>query len=329
MTRRARTKDSLLTRIGRRLTKDGDGLLALLVASAAFVVAFLDVFGNDIVGPDGLTGAILFVLALLAATLLRDRQTAKAMADQGVAVRQVDVYAADQERLDASRMTKTWEFRGGIGDVLRTVTLPACVEASADTSLSIRLEILDPADEALCDAYAKHRSLLVPGAEKEHWTAARAHEELLATIFAACWYRQQHRSLDIRVGLSAVLHTICWDRADDRLIVSEDGKPGYALVIDQDKPYYGVFSSDMASSFRRTRELPIADTATLPLPTRLRGAQVRAVFDRLGIDVARYDERGLVEIGRMALVENETALSALRARTTGRRHPDPQLSVRR
>jgi hypothetical protein len=323
MARRARTTDSLVTRVGRRLTKDGDGLLALLVAAAVGVLAVLDVLGTD-----QLNAAILLVLALLAATLLRDRQSAKEMAAEGAAVRQVDAYAAAQERLNACLRTQSWEFRGGIGDVLRAVTLPTCVEASADSSLSVRLEILDPDDKALCEAYAKHRALLVAGAEKDRWTAERTREEVLATIFAACWYRKQHRSLDIRVGLSSVLNTICWDRADDRLIITEDGKPGYALVIDQDKPYYGAFSSEMASSFRRTRELPIAKTEALQLPPRLRGAHVQAVFETLGLDVARYDERALVEIGRMALKDNETALSALRARTTRRSDPDPVLAIR-
>jgi hypothetical protein len=64
--RRARTTDGLVTRLGRRITKDGDGLLALLVGFGAFVLAVLDVLGNDVVGPDVLSAAILFVLALLA-----------------------------------------------------------------------------------------------------------------------------------------------------------------------------------------------------------------------------------------------------------------------
>lgn len=327
MTRRARTKASVVTRFGRRLRKDGEGLLALVIAGAAALLTLLDVLGIELVGPGGLDGAILVVLGLLAFTLLRDRQSAMAMAEQGVAVRQVDAYVAAQERYNACLRTKTWEFRGGIGDVLRNATMPACVEASAETSFGMRLEILDPADAALCEAYAKHRALLVSGAAKRRWTPERVREELLATIFAACWYRQQHRSLDIRVGLASVLHTICWDRAEDRLIVTEEGKEGYALVVDQDKPWYGGFASDMASSFRRTRELPVAATAMLELPAKLRGAHVAAVFEALGIDVAGYDERGLVEIARMALAENETALSMLRARVTRRRDPDPELIV--
>jgi hypothetical protein len=73
----------------------------------------------------------------------------------------------------------------------------------------------------------------------------------------------------------------------------------------------------MTTSFRRARELAVADTADLPLPARLRGDHVAAVFARLGIDVTDLDERTLVEIARAALTENETALSRLRARATG------------
>lgn len=327
MARRARTKDSLVTRLGRAISKNADGLLALLIAAVVGTLTVIDLFGNDIVSPDVLSAAILAVLALLAFTLLRDRQAAKAQAEQGAAVRQVDAYDADQERLSACRTTKKWEFRGGIGDVLRAATLPTFVEANTAARLELRLEILDPDDPALRLAYAKYRALAATGAEKGRWTADRTRDEVLATIFAACWYRQQHRSLDIRVGLSAALHTIRWEAADDLLIISEEAKAGYALVVDAAKPYYDAFTSDMTTSFRRARELPIAATATLPLPAKLRGAEVKAVFDTLGIDVGGYDDRGLVEIARMALKENESVLSVLRARTVGGK--DPAMTLRR
>jgi hypothetical protein len=158
---------------------------------------------------------------------------------QGAAVRQIDGIDADQQRYNACLSTKSWEFRGGIGDVLRTATLPAYVEANVDARLVMRLEILDPTDTPLCEAYARHRALL-DGARADEWSAQRVREELLATVFAACWYRRQHRSLDIRVGLSSVLHTIRWEAADDVLIVSEEGKAGYALVIEESKPYYDL-----------------------------------------------------------------------------------------
>ncbi|MGQ0574637.1 MAG: hypothetical protein ACT4RN_10605 [Pseudonocardia sp.] len=321
MARRARTTESLVTRLGRRITKDGDGLLALLVGFGAFVLAVLDIVGDDVVGQDVLSAAILFVLALLAATLLRDRRSAKELVAQGAAVLQVDSYDADQQRFNACLSTKSWEFRGGIGDVLRAATLPAYVEANAAARLDLRAEILDPGDGALCAAYARHRALLAAGrgvaAKDTEWTAQRVREELLATIFAACWYRQQHLSLDIRIGLSSVLHTLRWEAADDVLIVSEEGKSGYALVIEESKPYYDAFTSDMTTSFRRARELPVGDTADLALPQRLRGEHVAAVFARLGLDVEDLDERGLVEIARLALAENESFRSRLRSRTVG------------
>jgi len=307
---RVRGQGSLVSRLGRRITTDGDGLLALLVGLGACLLAVLDVVGASLVTPEVLSAAILFVLALLATTLLRDRRSAKALVDQVAAVRQVDAYDAERLRFEACRTTKSWEFRGAIGEVLRTATLPAYVEAKAAARLDLRIEILDPDDRALCEAYAKHRTLL--GGQ---WNAQRVREELLATVFAACWYRQQHRSLDIRVGLASVLHTIRWEAADDVLIVGEEGKTGYALVIESDKPYYDAFTSDMATSFRRARELPVAASAQVELPDRLRGSEVREVFTALGLDVADLDDRGLVEIGRLALREQESALSALRART--------------
>lgn len=319
---KGRKGEGRLSKSARWLTRNGDGLLALLVASAVGILAILDVLGSD-----QLNAAILLVLALLATTLLRDRQRAKRLAAEGAAVRQVDAFDANQERVMACLTTRSWEYRGAIGDVLRKVTLPACVEASSEADLSVRIEILDPDDEALCSAYAQHRALLATGAERDDWTVQRTREEVLATVFAACWYRHQHRSLDIRVGLSSVLHTLCWDRSTDRMIITQDGSAGYALIFDKDRPYFDAFGSELTHSFLRTRQLPINETGNVPLPAKLRGADIRAVFERLGIDVGAYADRDLVEIGRSALKENETNLSALRARVA-RNNPDPVLDVR-
>lgn len=113
---KGRKGEGRLTRFARWLTRNGDGRLALLVATAVGILAILDVLGSD-----QLNAAILLVLALLATTLLRDRQRAKRLAAEGAAVRQVDAFDANQERVMACLTTRSWEYRGAIGDVLRKV----------------------------------------------------------------------------------------------------------------------------------------------------------------------------------------------------------------
>src|SRR5262245_8983 len=64
------------------LGRDADGVLVLLIAATVGILAVLDVFGAGVLGVDTVNAAILLVLALLAATLLKDRQSAsKALTD--------------------------------------------------------------------------------------------------------------------------------------------------------------------------------------------------------------------------------------------------------
>ncbi len=188
-----------MVRFTRWLRANADGVVALLVAATVGVLAILDVLGAEQVN-----AAILLVLALLAVTLLKDRQSAsKALADT-LAVRQLSGVEVGQEHAEARRHTEQWIFKGGTGTYLRAVTLKECVENARreQRPLRMQLEIIDPTDDALCTAYARFRSSLTPGPDGtgEMWTFERTRKESFATVLAACWYSQRFTFLTIEVG---------------------------------------------------------------------------------------------------------------------------------
>jgi hypothetical protein len=177
------------------IVRNVDGLVALLIAALIAVLAWVDVAGANEVN-----GATLLVLAVLAATLLRDRSRAELLEhDLRTAVRQTgpvlaglperldrvaelgDVVAAARRALDemsmvrvlsgreighalaeARRDTDRWIFKGGTGTYLRAVTLPECVENARreNRTLLMRLEIVDPTNADLCDRYARFQRSL-------------------------------------------------------------------------------------------------------------------------------------------------------------------------
>jgi hypothetical protein len=177
------------------IVRNVDGLVALLLAALIAVLAWVDVAGANEVN-----GATLLVLAVLAATLLRDRSRAELLEhDLRTAVRQTgpvlaglperldrvaelgDVVAAARRALDemsmvrvlsgreighalaeARRDTDRWIFKGGTGTYLRAVTLPECVENARreNRTLLMRLEIVDPTNADLCDRYARFQRSL-------------------------------------------------------------------------------------------------------------------------------------------------------------------------
>ncbi|MGH3900056.1 MAG: hypothetical protein ACRDTA_17810, partial [Pseudonocardiaceae bacterium] len=172
-------------RFTRWLRANADGVVALLVAATVGVLAVLDVLGAETIN-----AAILLVLALLAVTLLKDRQSAsKALADT-FAVRQLNAVEVGQEHAEARRHTEQWVFKGGTGTYLRAVTLRECIEHARRQGrpLRMQLEVIDPTDDALCTEYAQFRSSLAPGPDGtgETWTFERTRKESFATVLAAC-----------------------------------------------------------------------------------------------------------------------------------------------
>lgn len=91
----------------RWLIANVDAVVALLIAVTVGILSVLDVLGTE-----KINAAILLVLALLATTLLQDRQSAsKAQADTS-AVRQLSSVEIDQELAAARRHTDQWIYKG-------------------------------------------------------------------------------------------------------------------------------------------------------------------------------------------------------------------------
>lgn len=285
----------------RWISRNADGVLALLIAATVGILAVLDVFGTNVLGPDTINAAVLLVLALLAATLLKDRQSAsKALTDTTTA-RQLRGAEVSQELAEARRQTDQWIFKGGTGTYLRAVTLKECVENARTEKrpLRMQLEIIDPADEALCKTYAQFRSSLTPGPDGtgEPWTFERTRKEAFATILAACWYRQRFTFLMIDVGLSSVMTTFRWDLSSRCVIMTQEDPAGPALMFDRDKPYYRAYSRELMASFNQARRVPIDKASDLVLSEEPTVEETRKLFSTLTLELpGSYTDRDVSEL---------------------------------
>jgi hypothetical protein len=283
------------------LRRNADGVLALLIAATVGVLAMLDVFGTNVLGADTINAAILLVLALLAATLLKDRQSAtKALTDTTTA-RQLRGAEVGQELQEACRQTDQWIFKGGTGTYLRAVTLKECVENARREKrpLRMQLEIIDPADETLCKAYTQFRSSLTPGPDGtgEPWTVERTRKEAFATVLAACWYRQHFAFLTIDVGLSSIMTTFRWDLSSRCLIMTQEDPAGPSLMFDKDKPYYRAYSRELMASFKQARPVLVDKAKDLTLSEEPTIAETRKLFSALNLDLPRsYNDDDVSEI---------------------------------
>ncbi|SRR5216683_210192 len=183
-----------MKRLSTWLTRNADGVIALVLS---VVIGILEL--AHIVGTKYTEAATLLILALLAATLLRDRereesggrQVAGLLRDAADVLGQMPsrdrlqellgTIASMRKALDDASMVRTlngsevtdahsaarqgtdmWVFKGGTGTYIRAVTLPGCVDSARRErrTLKVQLEIIDPTDEEVCRRYADFRRSL-------------------------------------------------------------------------------------------------------------------------------------------------------------------------
>jgi hypothetical protein len=285
-----------MIRFTKWLRANAEGVLALLIAVTVGVLAILDVLGTQ-----SINAAILLVLALIAATLLKDRQSAsKALAD-AVAVRQLSGVQVGQNYAEARRHTEQWTFKGGTGTYLRAVTLKECVENARreQRPLRMQLEIIDPTNDALCTEYARFRSSLAPGPDGtgETWTFERTRKESFATVLAACWYRQRFNFLTIEIGLAKVMSTFRWDVSAHSVIMTQDDPSDPALMFAKGSPYYRAYSRELVASFRQTRRVDLDKASELQLSEEPTIEEIRKLFSMLELELPRsFTDRDVADI---------------------------------
>jgi hypothetical protein len=318
------------------LNKYGDSALALVLAIGVGILTLA-----DIVGPNDVSGAILLTLALVATSSLRNRTREEAMddklhnvlqstesmlgrlparldelestvegtrraLDESSFIRVLHGTEVGQALEEARRNTDRWAFKGGTGTFMRAVTLPECVEVARRKkhTLHVQMEIIDPANEPLCAAYAQFRRSLSdqPDAAGELWTVDRTRKEAYATVLAACWYQRRFSFLTIEVGLSSMMTTFRWDMTPHRLIITQEDPHFPAMMLEPGKYYYEIYSRELMASMRQSRRVPIDGIDHVELSVEPTVDETRKLFSELDLPLPRaFTDRNVAEIVSKAI----------------------------
>jgi hypothetical protein len=316
-------------------TQNVDALVPLILGVAVSVLGLL-----DLASPHVVDNSILIVLAVLSFALLRDRwnkdsieKDAKEVSAETLGViRTLQATTAPLAELDqlvarmhvtveglatvktlrgpdigrafaeARRHTDRWIFKGGTGTYTRAVTLPRCVENARRERrpLQVRLEILDPMDEALCEKYTRYRTSLSSGPDGtgEPWTLDRTRKESFATVLAAYWYQQKFQLLDISMGLTSTMSTFRFDLSATRIIITQDNSEFPAMMILSESPLYDGYATELRNSLSQARRVPFEQVEALfgELPAE---AQVREFFAAVKLPLPEFysdeDIRQIIE----------------------------------
>ncbi|MGH3906789.1 MAG: hypothetical protein ACRDTE_21800 [Pseudonocardiaceae bacterium] len=315
-----------MSRISKWIGKNADGVIALVLAACIAVLAWVDV-----VGTDQIDNAVLLILAVLSATLLRDRVRSglierelaqvhdivgqldkkisgtKTALDAASKIQVLVGEEVSQALADARRDTEVWTFKGGTGTFIRAVVLPECIQQARRDGrpLTVRLEIVDPTNDTACEHYAVFRRSLSdrPDGTGEIWTIDRTRKESLATILAACWYRQRYRLLAVDVGLSPTITTFRWELSSRSLIITQQDPREPALLIKRGWVYYDRYATELLTSLEQSNRLPIEQAAkAVPLSEEPSVEEAQKLFVALNIPLpASFDDRAVSDIIRKAV----------------------------
>ncbi|MEU1425949.1 hypothetical protein ABZ412_02605 [Nocardia sp. NPDC005746] len=291
-----------MTRFATWLRLNIDAVVAIVIAITAVIVEFID--KNTKLDP--VSNAILLVLSLLAVTLLRDRNRIARLVGETAAVRLLYGAEVDQAHALARRDTDNWIYKGGTGTYLRATTLPFFLGRvrAEQHLLNLRVEILDPSDEQLCQVEAQHRNSLQPGGDAtgRPWTTDRIRKQSFATVVACSWYRAQSELLTIELALSSVVSTYRWDMSDSVVITNQRGSNTPALLFERGKTQYSDLTRELALSFKQARHVPLGRDSELRPPAEPSIAQVRRLLERLTLPLpAVYTDDDVTEIVEYAL----------------------------
>lgn len=328
-----------LKRVAPWASQNADGAIALGLAIIVGVLGIMPdkVIPNEVQG-QLVSAATLVILALVATALLRDRArqapveetiTSPAFAELPVRLARLEqiealvtgtrkaldelqlvrVLASRQEiaqaHVEARKDATKWSFKGGTGTYLRAVTLPTCVAAARKDKkhLTFRIEVIDPTDAEVCEAYAHYRRSLSdqPDGTGETWSTDRVRKESFATVLAAFWHRQRYGLLDIGVGLSSTMTTFRWDISATRLIMTVED-PNRAMTALAGTFYYESCDTELRLSLEQSRRVPLELYKLVPLSDEPTTEEVEELFQRIGLPLPKsYDERDVVDIARKAL----------------------------
>ncbi|MEU0542526.1 hypothetical protein [Nocardia sp. NPDC005978] len=290
-----------MKRFIRWLRVNLDAVVVMIVALTAAAVEMFGTFGGD---DKYVPSATLVVLALLAISILRDRAALSRAVRDTATVRQLYGAEIGQTHALARGATDQWAFKGGTGSYLRAVTLPELLDKARHErrSLRVQLEILDPANEAVCRDDAHFRASLQPANTGRPWTADRVRKQAYGTVLAAWWYHQQSEFLEIDLAVSPIRTTYRWDLSAGCVIVTQGNANTPALLFESDKPHYRDLARELRMSFRQAKRVPIDLHSDLSTPGEPTLRQTRELFDRLGMPLPGvYTDDDVAEIIRHAL----------------------------
>jgi len=148
----------------------------------------------------------------------------------------------------AMASAKEWHFRGGLGRYLSSVVLPEMNKMASKkrSPVTVRAQILDPRNDALCEMHAQLRNSVSSEKNDEKWTAFDIRVSLYSTIVTCAIFESNNSYLDVSLFLINYFSTDRVDVATSSGIVTKDDRNIPGIRFGRDSVLYDSYLGDLA-----------------------------------------------------------------------------------
>jgi hypothetical protein len=155
---------------------------------------------------------------------------------------------------EASR-ARQWDVRARTANYFSNTTLPALREAALDGGWAcrVRMQVLDPENDALLAAYARFRSNH-PG-QVAAWSVERVRCEIYAALLQVSLCRSEAPRLEVKIGLSPAFWVVSLDLTDRLALLTGQDRGEPALTHRSPSSFYSSWQDDFDASFTECRTL--------------------------------------------------------------------------
>jgi hypothetical protein len=292
---------SVKARIRDFARSSGDYLELIITCGLSFVVAFVGMV--DVFGADEFTNeAILMVLGFYSLAVMRDRKGRQRALRDASALRCLDDASVTKQIADDRAETTNWVHRGGTGALLRDQLLPQ-LTAQVDKrggSFGLQVELADPKNAKLCDAYAIQLRANSP----RNWTGHNVRDDVLTTV-VTLFYLSLRFPVRVRAAVSNALTTFTVDLSDKTVLIDPMAGGAQTLAIEGSLSHFRGYQHDLAATYAFARELPLDEAkARVNDPDNVDIEELNAVLVDLDIlpdEYRRADLQRLAESVRKVL----------------------------
>ena len=200
----------------------------------------------------------------------------------------------------ATSDSRSWIYKGACGRYTRATTLPTMAKSARQEGIGrdIRITLLDPSNDLLCEEYATYRRSLKSAKNGSRWTKSKVKEEVIATVISALRYKHEEPLLRIEIHLINHFSAFRFDISDQYVIVTKEDSEAAGLKADKSTYFYDSYVDDSRLSERQSKV--VSYTKKIPLDGDLTSGNIKGLIVGIGF----ITESDLQDLDMERVVQN-------------------------